>query len=82
VVEETVPLDEEEMEEAMSQAPKKDKDGSVAVGPWRPPWQNKASAKEAREALSRMPVVEIKAAPDEEPPIEIKIKKISVDGKV
>jgi hypothetical protein len=38
LVEETIPLDEEELEEAKSQAPKKEKDGSVAIGPWRPDW--------------------------------------------
>ena len=41
----------DEMEEAMSIAPKKEKGGHVAIGPWRPDWHKKASAEDAAQTL-------------------------------
>ena len=79
-VESVEPFSEEELDEAKSEAPKKAADGAVEIGPWRPSWQKKASAKEAAGALSALPKVE----PVEEvvPPVEIAIKGISRDGIV
>ena len=45
------------MEEAKSIAPKREKGGHVAIGPWRPEWHKKASAEDAAQALANMPEV-------------------------
>ena len=58
-MEKATELSVDEMEEAMSIAPKKEKGGHVAIGPWRPDWHKKASAEDAAQALANMPVIEV-----------------------
>ena len=53
---ESKPLSQDELDEAMSAAPKKDSSGAVVIGPWRPEWQGKASSEEANEIFSRLSV--------------------------
>ena len=77
---ESRPLSAEELEEAMSSAPKKDAGGAVAIGPWRPEWQNKASKEDAKQALSGKSGTV--SGSDTDPPVEINIGEITRDGKI
>lgn len=79
-VESVQPLSDDELEEAKSAAPKTGSDGAVSIGPWRPPWQNKASAADAAAALSAMPKVE--PVEEEVPPVEIVVSSMNREGKV